>query len=91
MQRLLRRAGRANLGPMGMTSAPVLELNPRHPLIAALATQAAAETDITASANMLLDLARIQDGDAPRDPASFAREVETRLAEALAQPGISKP
>ena len=85
MQRLLRRAGRA-----GMTSAPVLELNPRHPLIAALAAQAAAETDITASANMLLDLARIQDGDAPRDPASFAREVETRLAEALAQPGVSK-
>ena len=80
MQRLLRRAGRP-----GMTSAPVLELNPRHPLIAALATHAAAATDISASANLLLDLARIQDGDAPRDPARFARAVESRLAEALAR------
>ena len=81
MQRLLRRAGRA-----GMTSAPILELNPRHPLIAALATQVAAAADISASADLLLDLARIQDGDAPRDPTSFARTVESRLAEALSHP-----
>ena len=82
MQRLLRRAGRA-----GLTTTPVLELNPRHPLITALAAQLAGEgmdeADINASANMLLDLARIQDGDAPRDPASFARAVESRLAQAL--------
>ena len=81
MQRLLRRAGRA-----GMTSAPVLELNPHHPLIAALAAQLAAAADITASAGLLLDLARIQDGDAPRDPAGFARAVESRLAVALSRP-----
>lgn len=80
MQRLLRRAGRA-----GMTGAPVLEINPRHGLIAALAAQVAAGEDIGASAGMLLDLARIQDGDAPRDPAAFARAVEARLAEALAR------
>lgn len=79
MQRLLRRAGRA-----GMAAAPVLEINPRHGLIAALAAQVAAGQDIAASAGMLLDLARIQDGDAPRDPAGFARAVEARLAEALA-------
>ena len=78
MQRLLRRAGRA-----GQTAAPVLEINPRHALIAALAAQLAAGGEIGDSAGMLLDLARIQDGDAPRDPAGFARAVEARLAAAL--------
>ncbi len=78
MQRLLRRAGRA-----GMTGAPVLEVNPRHPLIGALVARLAGGEDIGASAEMLLDLARIQEGDAPRDPAAFARAVESRLAEAL--------
>ena len=80
MQRLLRRAGRA-----GMAGAPVLEVNPRHALIAALAARLAGGEDIGGSAEMLLDLARIQDGDAPRDPAAFARAVEARLAEALAR------
>ncbi len=78
MQRLLRRAGRA-----GMAGAPVLEVNPRHALIGALVARLAGGEDIGASAQILLDLARIQDGDAPRDPAAFARAVETRLAEAL--------
>jgi molecular chaperone HtpG len=80
MQRLLRRAGR--VGPAG---GPVLEINPRHALIAALAAQVAAGAEIADSAGMLLDLARIQDGDAPRDPAGFARAVEARLAAALRQ------
>jgi molecular chaperone HtpG len=79
MQRLLRRAGRA-----GMAAAPVLEINPRHALVAALAAQVEAGQDIADSAGLLLDLARIQEGDAPRDPATFARAVEARLAEALA-------
>ncbi len=60
MQRLLRRAGRGSAGK------PVLELNPRHPLIRALA--AAPESEVPESAGTLLDLARIQDGDSPRDP-----------------------
>jgi hypothetical protein len=32
---------------------------------------------------MLLDLARIQDGELPKDPAGFARRVERRLADGL--------
>ncbi|MCC6719264.1 MAG: molecular chaperone HtpG [Acetobacteraceae bacterium] len=80
MQRLLRRAGRA-----GMAMAPTLEINPRHALVAALAGEVAQGADIAASAGLLLDLARIQDGDAPRDPAGFARAVEARLATALAR------
>ncbi|MDE2200525.1 MAG: molecular chaperone HtpG [Rhodospirillales bacterium] len=74
MQRLLRRAGRA--GPL---AAPVLEINPRHKLIAALAEKAG-KTDLAEQAGLLLDLARIQDGDLPRDPAGFARRVEQGLA-----------
>jgi molecular chaperone HtpG len=74
MQRLLRRAGRGSAGK------PVLEINPRHPLIRALA--AAPESEVPESAGTLLDLARIQDGDSPRDPAAFARIVAVALAAA---------
>jgi len=78
MQRLLKRAGRG-----AMATAPVLELNARHPLISALAAQVAAGVAIEGPAGMLLDLARIQDGDPPRDPAAFARQVERSLQEAV--------
>ena len=82
MQRLLKRAGRG-----GMAAAPVLELNPRHPLVAALAARLADGAAIAPQAGLLLDLARIQDGDAPRDPAGFARAVEQSLTGFLAGPG----
>ncbi|MCJ2097091.1 molecular chaperone HtpG [Methylobacterium sp. J-072] len=74
MQRLMRRAGRAG------AAQPVLEINPRHPLIRALA--AAPESEISKEAGTLLDLARIQDGDSPRDPAGFARTIAAALAAA---------
>lgn len=81
MQRLLRRhnrdAGRPNMG-----LAPTLEVNPRHPLLHALAAQLAAGTDITEAAHTLLDLARVQDGELPTDPAAFARRVTAALAKA---------
>ena len=75
MQRLMRRAGRAMPTPP-----PVLELNPRHPLIRRLAERAAAGEDVADAAHTLLDLARVQDGESPRDPAAFARRVATALA-----------
>ena len=74
MQRLMRRAGRAM-----MPAAPVLELNPRHKLIEALATKLDDETLIGEAAGTLLDLARVQEGDLPRDPAQFARRVTSLL------------
>ena len=76
MQRLLRRAGR---GGGGM---PVLEINPRHPLIRSLGDKVASESDITEAAGTLLDLARVQDGDTPRDPVAFAQKVAAALAAA---------
>ena len=70
MQRLLRRAGRA-----GPPMPPMLEINPRHALIRHLASAVTAGLPITEEAQTLFDLARVQDGDAPADPAGFARRV----------------
>jgi molecular chaperone HtpG len=78
MQRLMRRAGRAML-----PSAPVLEINPRHKLIEALAAKLAEEAVIAEAAGTLLDLARVQEGDLPRDPARFARRVTSLLGLSL--------
>jgi molecular chaperone HtpG len=71
MQRLLRRAGRPVYGPP-----PKLEINPTHPLIQKLATQ----TDLDTDANLLLDLAKLQEGDIPEDATSFVRAISAALA-----------
>ena len=76
MQRLMRRHGKTGFG------GAVLEVNPRHPLIRALAAKADAEGDVSEAAHTLLDLARVQDGDMPADPAAFARRVTAALAAA---------
>ncbi|HUW80039.1 MAG TPA: molecular chaperone HtpG [Acidocella sp.] len=70
MQRLMRRAGRPVFG-----QAPKLEINPTHPLIQALAARSELDTD----ALMLLDLAKLQEGDLPDDPAAFVRQVAAAL------------
>jgi molecular chaperone HtpG len=75
MQRLLRRAGRP-LPP----AAPVLEVNPRHALIEALGTKVGDTALMAEAAATLLDLARVQEGDLPRDPAQFARRITHLLA-----------
>jgi molecular chaperone HtpG len=71
MQRLLRRAGRPVYGP-----APQLEINPEHALIKALAGRA----DLDGDAGLLLDLAKLQEGDLPENPAAFVRDVAAALA-----------
>jgi molecular chaperone HtpG len=75
MQRLLRRTGRS-----GPALPPILELNPRHALIRSLAARLDAGADIKEAAETLFDLARVQDGEAPRDAAAFARRVAAALA-----------
>ena len=81
MQRLMRRSGRAI-----PSSAPVLEVNPRHPAITRLAAE---PSRVAQAASVLLDLARVQDGDAPRDPAGFSRAVTDLLAHAPAPAGAA--
>ena len=69
------------------TAKRVLEINPRHPLIAALAERVgrdgAAET-ITDAAHLLLDQARILEGEPPTDAAAFARRLSAFMAKGLA-------
>ncbi len=78
MQRLMRRSGRG--GPM---PPPALEVNPKHPAIAALAAKASDAALVGRAATVLLDLARVAEGEMPRDPAGFAREVTALLAGSL--------
>jgi molecular chaperone HtpG len=78
MQRLLRRAGRAM-----MPASPVLEVNPRHALIEGLSAKVEDDAVIAEAANTLLDLARVQEGDLPRDPAGFAKRVTALLGRSI--------
>ncbi len=74
MQRVLRRHGRQSFA-----MPPTLELNPRHGLIRKLAARADAGESVIEAAHLLLDVARVQDGDLPADPAAFARRVTDAL------------
>ena len=76
-ERLMRRAGRDFPAPP-----PALEINPRHPLITALAQQSE-RGDIADLAATLLDLARVQEGEIPGDAAAFARRVTALMASGL--------
>jgi molecular chaperone HtpG len=78
MQRLLRRSGRAM-----MPALPILEVNPRHKLVELLATRLEDKELIADAANAMLDLARVQEGDLPRDPSQFARRVTDLLGSAI--------
>ena len=71
MQRLLRRAGRPIFGP-----APKLEINPTHKLVQTLTGR----EDLTEAALLLLDLARLQEGDLPEDPAAFVRHIANAIS-----------
>ena len=74
MQRILKRHGRTSFA-----MPPTLELNPRHGLVRRLAAQAEAGEDLADAAMLLLDVARVQDGELPSDPAAFARRVTDAL------------
>jgi len=81
MQRLMRRSGQ----PMP-NSAPVLEINPHHPLVHSLVARLQRNESIDEAARTLFDLARVQDGELPRDPAAFARRVSEALVSTLSVP-----
>ncbi|QDH13531.1 molecular chaperone HtpG [Formicincola oecophyllae] len=78
MQRLLRRSGQ-NVH----ATSPVLEINPRHPLIQALAKKVESGADVDDYAKALLDLAYVQEGDPLPDPAGFARLLTALLAQGI--------
>jgi molecular chaperone HtpG len=78
VQRIMRRSGRAT-APLK----PVLEVNPKHKLIAALSAKLEDTALIADAAATLLDLALVQEGDVPTDPTAFTRRVTTMLASSL--------
>lgn len=80
LERMLRRHGQID----GGASRRVLELNPRHRLVQGLARSMTAGEDRAARlAPLLLDQARIAEGEAPDDPAAFARRLADALADSM--------
>jgi len=79
MGRILKQAGQAN----PFASLPVLELNPKHPLVQRLkdAPDEAAFADL---ANILYDQALLAEGGELEDPAVFVRRVNRLIVEGLA-------
>jgi molecular chaperone HtpG len=81
LERLLARAQRAGAG-----AKPILELNMRHPLVQAV-SRAAAEArndDVAELAALLLDQAKILEGEVPDDPAAFTARLNRMLVRGLA-------
>jgi molecular chaperone HtpG len=56
----------------GMGAKPILEINMRHPLVAAITEAKDAATDLSF---LLLEQAQILDGELPEDPAAFASRL----------------
>ena len=80
VQRLMRRAGRAM-----MPSRPILEVNPLHALIVALVAKQDDKDLVADVSATLLDLAKVREGEGPKDPTAFARRVGELLAGRLAR------
>jgi molecular chaperone HtpG len=66
LERLLARQNR------GAGTKPILEINMRHPLVAAISGTPDAATDLSF---LLLEQAQILDGELPEDPAAFANRL----------------
>jgi molecular chaperone HtpG len=67
-------------------SAAILEINPRHPLIVALAGKAKAGgaiAEVEEATRLLFDQAHILDGDLPADPQGFARRMTKLMTSAV--------
>lgn len=85
LERLLKRHGQLQHG------APrVLELNPSHPIITKLADCAKEEATsgddlLKDAAHLLLDQARIVEGEIPTDPPEFARRLAAVMARAFSK------
>jgi molecular chaperone HtpG len=77
----------ATHGRMGERSKPILEVNSGHPLVASLARRLPAGADkslIEDSAWLLLDEARLAEGEAPSDAAAFSARLRRLMEKALA-------
>jgi molecular chaperone HtpG len=84
MGRILKQAGQNN----PFATLPVLEVNPKHPLIERL-NQSRDDAAFADLANLLYEQAMLAEGGELEDPASFVRRVNKLIVEGLAaQPKI---
>src|SRR5579863_57508 len=74
LERLLMQQNRAAV------TAPILEINLRHPLVAAVSTAKDAARDLSL---LLLEQAQILDGELPEDPAGFANRLNRLVLQGL--------
>jgi molecular chaperone HtpG len=82
LERMLRAARQ-----LDSVSRRILEVNPGHPLIQGLATRAGepgTSEELGEVAHLLLDQARILEGEPPADPAAFSRRLAGALQRNLA-------
>ncbi|MFL6814546.1 MAG: molecular chaperone HtpG, partial [Bradyrhizobium sp.] len=64
----------------GAVTKPILEINMRHPLVAAIAERKDAARDLSL---LLLEQAQILDGELPDDPAAFANRLNQLVLRGL--------
>jgi molecular chaperone HtpG len=76
LERLLAQQNR------GVGTKPILEINMRHPLVAAIADHKDAAGDLSF---LLLEQAQILDGELPEDPAAFANRLNQLVLRGLSQ------
>ena len=82
LERLLRQHGQ-----ISDSAKRILEVNPKHPLVGRLAEQVKAngsQDAVKDAALLLLDQARIVEGETPSDPTAFARRLSDLVARGLA-------
>jgi molecular chaperone HtpG len=77
LERLLARQNR------GAATKPILEINLRHPLVAAIARAEAGSATVDDLSLLLLEQAQILDGELPEDPAAFAARLNRLVLQGL--------
>ncbi len=78
LEKLLAGAGR-----LSTTAKPILEINPRHELIAKLSGAESGDSGFREDvAHLLLDEARIADGEPPADPRAFSARLARVISRA---------
>ena len=83
LEKILAGAGRLNAA-----SKPILEVNPRHQLVVALAALGDGEQILKEdAAHLLLDEARVLEGDRPADPRSFSERLARVLEKSVGKGG----
>jgi molecular chaperone HtpG len=78
LEKILQGAGRLDQGQK-----PILEINPDHAMIRAIAGQAGDKAFTEDAVQLLLDQARVLDGDKPADPKAFSERLQRVFARAV--------